>query len=233
MIRTLKALSLLLSYPSDELKAAAGELRTAIAEENLLKPRTRAELELLLRSLETDDLFDLQGRYVDLFDRTRSLSLHLFEHVHGESRERGQAMIDLRAAYLEQGLLMTAEELPDYLPAFLEFTSVLPRREASRMLAQPAHVLAALHERLAKRRTPYAAVMRAVVEIAGGRIDEAGLEELRGRPDPAADDFEAVDAAWEEAPVRFGPEQPAPTGFVAKLRAWRRPADRADTPPAS
>ena len=233
MNRTLKALSLLLSYPSEELKADAGELRAAFAEEQLLKPRTRAALEPLLRSLEIDELFDLQGRYVDLFDRTRSLSLHLFEHVHGESRERGQAMIDLRAAYLDQGLLMTAEELPDYLPAFLEFASVLPLRDASQMLAQPAHVLVALHERLAKRGTPYAAVMRAVVEIAGARIDEQALEDLRSRPDPAADDFEAVDAAWAEAPVRFGPEQPEPTGFVAKLRAWRRPAGGADTPTAS
>lgn len=229
MIRTLKALSLLLSYPDAELKAGAAELRGAIAEEGLLKPNTREALEQLLRSLEADELYDLQGRYVDLFDRTRSLSLHLFEHVHGESRERGQAMIDLRAAYLEQGLFMTADELPDYLPAFLEFAAMLPRRESGRMLSEPAHVLAALHERLAKRRTPYAAVMRAVVELAGGRVDEDALEEMRRRPDPAADDFEAVDAAWEEAPVRFGPEQPAPTGFMAKMRAWRRPPAPTDT----
>lgn len=232
MIRTLKALSLLLSYPSAELQAGAGELRAAIAGEGLLKPRTRAALEPLLASLETEDLFDVQGRYVDLFDRTRSLSLHLFEHVHGESRERGQAMIALRETYLEQGFHMTPNELPDYLPAFLEFASVLAPREARRLLAQPAHVLAALHERLARRHTPYAAVMQAVVELSGGKVDVEALKELRDKPDPSADDFEAVDAAWEEAPVRFGPERAEPTGFMAKLRAWRRPAGRGDAPGA-
>ncbi|WP_334163771.1 nitrate reductase molybdenum cofactor assembly chaperone [Phenylobacterium sp.] len=229
MSRTLKALSLLLSYPTEELKAGAGELRTAITEERALKPRTRYALDPLFEAFARDELIDLQGRYVDLFDRTRSLSLHLFEHVHGESRERGQAMIDLRETYLGQGFRMTPEELPDYLPAFLEFASLLPPREAREMLAQPAHVFHALFERLAKRGTPYAAVLQALIELSGGRVDPEALEDLRRQPDPSADDFVAVDAAWEEAPVKFGPETPEPTGFVAKLRAWKRPADR---PPA-
>lgn len=227
MIRTLKVLSLLLSYPSDELQAGAAELGGALAEERLLKPRTRAALEPLLSGLAADELVELQGRYVDLFDRTRSLSLHLFEHVHGESRERGRAMIDLRETYVDRGYWMTPEELPDYLPAFLEFASLLPLRDARQMLAQPAHVLQALHERLAGRRSPYAAVFQATLELAGARPNPEALEALRRQPDASADDFEAVDAAWEEAPVRFGPEPAEPTGFVAKLRAWKRPADRA------
>lgn len=231
MIRTLKILSLLLSYPTADLKAAAGELQAALAEERLLKPRTQAALISLLESLERDDLLDLQGRYVDLFDRTRSLSLHLFEHVHGESRERGQAMIDLGETYARHGFHMTPAELPDYLPAFLEFAGLLPEREARQMLRQPAHVLQALHERLAKRRTPYAAVFTALLEVARTRPSPEALEDLRRQPDPDSDDFEAVDSAWEEAPVRFGPESPAPTGFVAKLRAWKRAADPA--PPAA
>lgn len=230
MSRTLRSLSLLLSYPTADLKAGAGELRGAIAEERALKPRTRAALDPLFDSFARDELLELQGRYVDLFDRTRSLSLHLFEHVHGESRERGQAMIDLRETYLAHGFYMTPEELPDYLPAFLEFTSLLPPREARQLLAQPAHVFQALFERLAKRKTPYAAVMHAVIELSGARGNPEALEELRRQPDPSADDFAAVDAAWEEAPVRFGPETPEPTGFVAKLRAWKRSAER---PPAA
>lgn len=231
MRRTLKALSLLLSYPTEELKAGAGELRAALADEALLKPQTRAAMAVLLDSFERDELLDLQGRYVDLFDRTRSLSLHLFEHVHGESRERGQAMIDLRATYAEHGFEMTPAELPDYLPAFLEFASLLPPREARQLLREPAHVLQALHERVAKRGSPYAAVFTALLEAARTRPSPEALEDLRRQPDAAADDFEAVDAAWEEAPVRFGPETPQPTGFVAKLRAWKRPAEPA--PPAA
>lgn len=226
MSRTLKALSLLLSYPTAELKAGAGELRAAMAEDRALKARTRQALDPLFEEFARDELLDLQGRYVDLFDRTRSLSLHLFEHVHGESRERGQAMIDLRETYLAEGFRMTPEELPDYLPAFLEFASLLPPREARELLAQPAHVFHALFERLCKRGTPYAAVLHALIELSGGRADLEALDDLRRQPDPSADDFGAVDAAWEEAPVKFGPETPEPTGFVAKLRAWKRPADR-------
>jgi nitrate reductase delta subunit len=231
MIRTLKALSVLLGYPDDELKAGVAELRRAIASEALLSPRARAALEPLFRELERDELIDLQGRYVDLFDRTRSLALHLFEHVHGESRERGQAMIDLRETYLAQGWEMTPRELPDYLPAFLEFAAMLPLREARAALSDPVHVLQALHERLAERSSPYAAVLAATVEIAGARPAAETLKELRARPDPHADDFEAVDADWEEAPVRFGPAPAEPTGFIAKMRAWRRPAGKSDRGP--
>lgn len=227
MSRVLKVLSLLLTYPTEQLKAEAGELRAALAQDPSVKPSARNVLTPLFDSLERDELLDLQCRYVDLFDRTRSLSLHLFEHVHGESRERGQAMIDLRETYLERGFHMTPEELPDYLPAFLEFASLLPEHEARQLLRQPAHVIQALHERLVKRGAIYASVFEALLELARTRPSAEALEILRRQPDASADDFEAVDAAWEEAPVRFGPESPAPTGFVAKMRAWKRPAEPA------
>lgn len=231
MIVTLKVLSLLLSYPSQELKDEAAALRAALAEERLLRPRTQAALDPLFAELQSDELLELQGRYVDLFDRTRSLSLHLFEHVHGESRERGQAMIDLREAYGDQGLLMVSDELPDFLPAFLEFAAMLPLKEARHTLSDPVHVLQALQERLAERETPYAAVLGALVELSGVRAHPDALQEQRGKPDYRADDFEAVDKAWEEEAVRFGPEQAEPTGLMAKLRAWRRPADGVRTGP--
>jgi nitrate reductase delta subunit len=224
MIRTLKVLSLLLAYPSQELKENVEALRQALETEKLLSLRSREGLAPLLRELEVDDLLDLQGRYVDLFDRSRSLALHLYEHVHGESRERGQAMIDLHAAYGDPGLVMVSDELPDYLPAFLEYAALLPLRQARETLAQPGHVLQALGERLAERESAYAAVFAAALELSGARPQAEAIQALRARPDPSADDFEAVDAAWEDAPVRFGPEAPEPTGFMAKMRAWRRPA---------
>lgn len=227
MILTLKALSLLLSYPSQELKESSPALRAAIAQERVLSPRAKTALDRLLTEVEADELLELQGRYVDLFDRTRSLALHLFEHVHGESRERGQAMIDLHSAYSEQGLFMVSDELPDYLPTFLEYAALLPLKEARRALSEPAHVLQALFERLKERDTPYAAIFGALLEISGARPQDEAMQALRAKPDPRADDFEAVDEAWEDAPVRFGPEAPQPTGFMAKMRAWRRPAGAA------
>lgn len=228
MIASLKILSLLLSYPTEELKAEVGELREALTKEAALSPPARALLEPLLQEIEREDILDLQGAYVDLFDRTRSLSLHLFEHVHGESRERGQAMIDLRGTYAEQGLLMVSDELPDYLPAFLEFASLLAPKDARQALAEPVHVMQALHDRLRERGSTYASVLRAAIEFSGARANADALDELRAKPDPRADDFEAVDKDWEEAPVKFGPEQPAPTDLMTKLRAWARPASGVD-----
>jgi nitrate reductase delta subunit len=120
----------LLSYPTEELQSAAPELSANLAEERLLPESVLTKLRGFVDEIATTDLFDLQERYVLLFDRTRSLSLHLFEHIHGESRDRGQAMIDLSQLYERHGLMIEARELPDYLPLFLEFLSTLPLEEA-------------------------------------------------------------------------------------------------------
>src|SRR5436189_4915428 len=116
MRRTLKVLSALLTYPTAELQAAVPEKRMALAREARLPQRNRDRLDRILEEIATGDLYDLQERYVPLFDRTRSLSLHLFEHVHGESRDRGQAMVDVKALYERHGLIMDSREPPDHLP---------------------------------------------------------------------------------------------------------------------
>ncbi len=138
MSKTFKALSALLSYPDEDLQKAAPELRAAIDADGLLPRENRRVLDPLIEDIAAGDLYDLQERYVELFDRTRSLSLHLFEHVYGESRDRGQAMIELKALYERNGLYLSASELPDYLPVFLEFLSVRPLAEARAQLSQPA-----------------------------------------------------------------------------------------------
>ena len=151
MSMTFKVLSVLLNYPTAESQQAIAEMRAALEAEKLL-PRAEARaLTRLLEEFETGELYDLQERYVLLFDRTRSLSLHMFEHVHGESRDRGQAMIDLKSLYEAGGLEIDAAELPDFVPLFLEFLSTRPRPEAYELLGQPAHVLSAIAERLRKR----------------------------------------------------------------------------------
>ena len=134
MTGTFKVLSALLSYPTVELQEALSELTAALDGEALLPAAVRRQLDRLMDEIATGDLYDLQERYVLLFDRTRSLSLHLFEHVHGESRDRGQAMIDLKALYENGGLRIDAAELPDFAPLFLEFLSTQPRSEAYELL---------------------------------------------------------------------------------------------------
>jgi nitrate reductase molybdenum cofactor assembly chaperone NarJ/NarW len=226
MIKALKALSALLTYPTVELQQAAGEISEAIENEPAISIAVGDQLHKLLTELATDDIYDLQERYVLLFDRTRSLSLHLFEHVHGESRDRGQAMIDLKAQYERANLFMGAAELPDFLPLFLEFLSTLPAREARDMLDQPAHILAAMAERLRKRGSPYEAVFRALVALAATAPKEAEVSALLALPDPDANDLTALDAAWEDEQVTFGPgaSDGCKDGLIARVRGGLRPA---------
>ncbi len=212
MTMTFKALSVLLSYPTAELKDAAGAIREVLYAEALAPRWSLDLLKNLLTEIDTLDLYELQERYVFLFDRTRSLSLHLFEHVHGESRDRGQAMVDLRALYEQAGLDPDACELPDFLPMFLEYLSTRPVDEARALLAEPLTVIAALKERLARRKTPYAAVLRVLEAIAGGAPSPRELDALRKAPDDDPNNLEALDALWEDQPVTFGPGDAACSG---------------------
>jgi nitrate reductase delta subunit len=216
---TLRTLAALLTYPSAELLAHVADLRAALDDEAALPRVARRRLDPLLDRLADADTLDAQSAYCDLFDRSRTLSLHLFEHVHGESRERGQAMLDLAEQYMRQGLLLEANELPDYLPVFLEYASCLTGREAREVLAQPAHVLAALEQRLRQQGSDYAAVFSAILALAGARPDRDAVEELQNSA--PSDDPAEIDAVWEEREVTFGAahEMGGPTGIVARLRA--------------
>jgi len=226
MAVTFKVLSALLSYPTVELQQATGELLVALRSEALLSPAASRRLEQMIGEIADGDIFDLQERYVLLFDRTRSLSLHLFEHVHGESRDRGQAMIDLGGIYAKNELAISATELPDFLPLFLEFISTRPVAEGRRMIGETAHIIAALGERLTKRGSAYAAIFVALAEVAQVAPDKAMTEALRAEQDGDPDDLAALDAAWQDAPVTFGPEAlgSCKEGLIARIRAGSRPA---------
>ena len=139
-MKLFKALSALLCYPEPELQQGIGDVRAVLADE----PVYLAQLEPLLTHLAQTDLVELQEQYVQTFDRTPSHSLHLFEHVHGEDRARGQAMVDLLEEYRKHGFDVTADELPDYVPLFLEFLSECDSDEALNVLGDAVHVLAHL-----------------------------------------------------------------------------------------
>ena len=195
---TLRVLSALLRYPDAAVQDMAPELGELLAADGLLSPEQRAALQPLLDDLAAADLLDAQERYVALFDRGRAVSLHLFEHVHGESRDRGQAMVDLRSRYEAQGLEITANELPDYLPLFLEYLSTLPPDQVLGELAQPGLILSALAQRLAERDSPYAGPLAVLAQLAGAEGAEFALP-----PADDPDDLAALDAAWEEEQIRF------------------------------
>jgi nitrate reductase delta subunit len=215
MIVTLKGLSALLSYPSVELQVAAPDIAPALRAEGLLDEARIEALEPLLRDLAENDIFDLQERFVLLFDRSRTLSLNLFEHVHGEGRERGGAMVDLLETYRAGGFEPMGPELPDHLPMLLEFLASRPLPEACDMLGDAVHILIALAERLERRGgSPYAPVFRALEALAANPAVAELLAEITALPDDDPEDLAALDAAWEEAAVTFGPDPNAgcPTG---------------------
>ncbi|RWG80717.1 nitrate reductase molybdenum cofactor assembly chaperone [Mesorhizobium sp.] len=219
--RTFKALSALLSYPTEELCAAIPEINAAIAAEGLVSDEAGRQLQSLLADLATLDLYDLQERYVELFDKTRRHSLHLFEHIHGESRDRGQAMVDLVEHYRRGGLVVTANELPDFIPLFLEFLSARPLAEARGLLNETARIFSLLEERLTRRNAGYAAVFTAIRSIGSEpamAVDVAEIDE--------SDDLAAIDAAWEETAVTFGPGNATDGCSVDRLRIQMRAAHR-------
>lgn len=190
---TFRALSHLLLYPDDAMRTVLGEVADVLREERGLSEPTRRALLAFTEDLKTGDALVVQERYVSLFDRTRSLSLHLFEHIHGESRDRGQAMSDLLDLYRRHGLEISANELPDYLPLFLEFLAQLPKADALKLLDEPMHIVSALGARLRNRDSAYGLAFSALEELAGVR------PLIVSEPDEEVD----IDAEWEDAEIRF------------------------------
>lgn len=220
---SLRALAALLSYPREDMLAALPEIRAALARDPVLAPAMPG-LDALVAHLAGADALDLQEAYVGLFDRTRGLCLNLFEHVHGDSRERGPAMVELNGIYASAGLEPRSGELPDYLPAMLEFAAVDPARGAE-LLGNAAPVLDLLHGRLKARDSAYAAVLHAAVLVAGARLGDVPLADA---PDPTP---EELDAAYDEAAVVFGPgADPAAECGVDALAAKLRAAHRNPNP---
>ncbi|OAZ96133.1 nitrate reductase molybdenum cofactor assembly chaperone [Halomonas sp. G11] len=202
---SLRVLARLLDYPSVDLQQATGELSDIIDAERRWRSPLRQQLINWCQRIADTDLLDLQAEYVALFDKGRSTSLLLFEHVHGESRDRGQAMVDLMNEYQAAGFELDARELPDFLPLFLEYLSTRPEGEIARWLGEIRHILALLMARLEEREADHALAPYALLALIGAEeeVNEHRDEVKAEVPD---DTPEALDAVWEEEAVRFSAE---------------------------
>ncbi|MBK0018120.1 nitrate reductase molybdenum cofactor assembly chaperone [Kosakonia sp. S58] len=202
----LLVISRLLEYPDAALWQHQQELFDALASGDNLSKADAQQVGIFLRDLTLQDLLDAQATYSELFDRGRATSLLLFEHVHGESRDRGQAMVDLLAQYERHGLQLDSRELPDHLPLYLEYLAQLPAAEAIGGLQDIAPILALLQARLQQRESHYASLFDALLTLTKTAVDNAQVaEKIAGE---ARDDTpQALDAVWEEEQVKFFAEQ--------------------------
>jgi nitrate reductase delta subunit len=208
---SLRVLAALLSYPDAQMRVYLPQMHDVVRREGALSRDRQAELHALIDALALADPLEAEASYVELFDRGRGTSLHLFEHVHGDSRDRGPAMIDLAQTYEKAGLYLAPGELPDYLPAVLEFISTQPPAEARAFLGEMAHIFNAVFGALQRRESPYASVLGALLDLAG---EKAQAVKLAAEP--------PLDESWAEPPVFDGcstkgqaaPGQPQPIRLV-------------------
>jgi len=211
--RTLRVLAHVLRYPDQTLRQHADEMISAIEEEGALGRSRTEELRWLIHRLGTAPAMVIEADYVETFDRGRQTSLLLFEHVHGDSRDRGPAMVDLTQTYEKAGLLLSPSDLPDDLPVVLEFASTQPAQQARAFLAETVHIIQAIFSALLKRQSPYASAVAAVIELAG---EQAKAVEIGQEVE--------LDESWAE-PEAFGgcsttgqakPDQPQPIQIIRR-----------------
>jgi nitrate reductase delta subunit len=201
-MQILKLIGCLLDYPDQTVVEHRADIDALVRAADI-DPKLRDDLLRFIDQRASQDLMQWQSEYDGLFERGRSLALWLFEHVHGESRDRGQAMVDLVDQYRQAGLEISQHELPDYLPLFLEFLSTQGRDNAVSWLLDMEHILALLQCRLEKRGSDYAVLFQLLLSIANSKVD---LDEIRERiADEKRDDSkQAIDKEWEEEEVTFG-----------------------------
>ena len=208
---TLRALAHLLGYPGAELREHLGELRDALHDERALTAGRLLELDGLVDRLRGGRPLDVEAQYVDLFDRGRGTALHLFEHVHGDSRDRGPAMVDLCQTYEAAGLFLAPGELPDHLTVVLQYASTQPPAQARVFLGEIAHILQVIFSALLRREAAHACVLAALLDLAGEKAQAVAVP-----PEPELDESWAEPMAFDGCSTQgqARPGQPQPIQIV-------------------
>lgn len=211
-MKTFKVISLLLMYPESDWLTALPELEDALVDEAAFNGDAAARLAPLSDLLRESNLISLQENYVATFDRNPSHSLHLFEHIHGESRDRGSAMIDLLNEYWKYDFDASASELPDYVPLFLEFLSLLPAEEALDLLGDAVHVLATIGRKLDANGSPYATafqVLEALSPVAAQELAEPPVRDMDEAMEMFGPTFDGIEPLLKTGPQVSVVQMPA------------------------
>ncbi len=209
--KTLRVLAHLLSYPDTELRAHLPELQAALHDEQALSLSRLAEIDALISRLANRQGLDVEADHVELFDRGRGTALHLFEHVHGDSRDRGPAMVDLCKTYEAAGLFMAAGELPDHLTVVLQYASTQPPAQAKAFLGEISHILQVIFSALLRREAAHACVLAALLDLGGEKAQAVAVP-----PEPALDESWAEPMAFDGCSTKgqARPGQPQPIQIV-------------------
>lgn len=227
-MQSLKVMARLLEYPTAELREAQDAMVAAVLEDSRLPRQNKEQLLQVIDHVCDGDLLDVQEAYVDTFDRGRATSLLLFEHVHGESRDRGQAMVDLMEEYRSNGLEIDARELPDYLPLFLEYLATRPWDEIRNWLEDIHHILGLLGERLFQRESRYHLVMDSLLAVSGRQVNRQELAQIVASEE-RDDTPEALDKVWEEEMVKFVDDQGSSCSTGGVVGQRRRELEQTQT----
>jgi nitrate reductase molybdenum cofactor assembly chaperone NarJ/NarW len=201
MLKTFKIISLLITYPNEEIYDFLPQVNSSLQEENLLNTDAISGISVFVDFFAQKPLTFWQEHYVQLFDYSRSVSLYLFEHVHGDSKDRGQAMVDLIDLYTENGLHINRPELPDYLPVFLEFLSMQTKAKALDYLSEIIDIVGFIHKKLDNNNNPYKYLLSAIIQLSARKPTEARIEKMVSEMPETS-----IDEAYEEEPVTFGDE---------------------------
>lgn len=199
MLKTYKILSLLLSYPGAELQNFLQEVEPLLRNDAILSPEKIDGIVRFVNHFRERELIDWQAEYVQLFDYSRSASLYLFEHIKGDSKDRGQAMVNMQEFYRENKMQLVAHELPDYIPAFLEFLSTLEHSRAAELLAEPVHIIQRIYLSLDEKKHPYKDLLAAIVSLSAKKPDGRAIHAVMKNEKPLD-----LDGEYEEEPVEFG-----------------------------
>jgi nitrate reductase delta subunit len=163
-VHTLKLVSLLLQYPTQPLREAVEGLDPG--EVGPASRRQRARLTSFLDWWRGRSLGELQRSYVEEFEFAKQRSLHLTYHVHGDSRQRGLALLRLRQAYAEAGMEPQEGELPDFLPMMLEFAALAPA--GVELLERNREAIELVAASLREGGSPYAELLGAITDALPG-----------------------------------------------------------------
>lgn len=198
-MKTFKILGLLLTYPKESLINHMNEMMDILNYEKIIPSNQLKLINKLTLIFCSTDLISLQESYVETFDRGRSHCLHLFEHIHGESRDRGQAMVNLEEMYRTKGLYIDNDrilELPDYLPLFLEYLSLCELIEARELLSDTINIIAVIAAKLKKNNNKYYVVFKTLEVLSKTKINPKIIEKSLATKEDKS--LEALDKEWEE-----------------------------------